>query len=461
MKDKLKEPPFEIRNGKKVYRMQFRVDSQLRGMPPAGQGQAGKPAPQTNNAATTDGGASGPGGQESTGDADAGALVRVPCRVLSAVDTWSWHDWYGPCFVRNGHDEAKALRQVIGFINEAPRPIPLMWNHSEDMHDKAGFVENAAWEESKDIPPGVNADLVVDRRYDEKAANGLELGVIDATSVAWWPHSERSHPDMDFWTFMELQGKEVDGEIVAWLPLECQGVQHHAMVPAGADPNSGPRNEHCRTQNAAAAATNTKPEGGGGMEKELMALILAVCNGLGVNVALVAGQQIPDWLERSLTDKVTALNGAVNQYNEVAKTLQSLGGSLLNEGETSLTVAQVLERLPGRLALAGHGEEFLKYRKEEALAWFDKAHVDPANQQGLTDVQKRQRERIAHCNDLTELADTIIVNQEVAKKRFGPQTNLRTSEGDEVPQNTAEPSAEDRRIRAQMNRWKQPAQEVK
>jgi hypothetical protein len=459
MKKNLVPPPHRVENGKKLFKLECRVDCEFR------QNSQQKPPvkPENEGSAAPDG-TDGPANNE----ADTGASVREPPirtegdsvvvsdRVLSAIDTWSC-TYFGPQLIRNGHNDAYALRKMAGFIANRRRPVPVQWDHTNAMREKAGRLRNGRWEDSKDIPPGVNADIVINRNFDSRAAIGLETGEIDATSVSWAPDFEMSHPDMDFNLFIQMQGSEIDGKLVSWWPVDLDedGVIHLALVGAGADPFSGPREEQTGIENAASAAQHTQPEGGRGMEEKLINLVLAICNALGVNVALMAGKDIPDWLEKSVTDKVGALNGIQGQFNEIAQKLQTVGNSLLKEGETSLTATQVLERLPERIEMAKHGEAFLASQQKEALAWFDKAHVDPANPQNMSDVQKRNRERLSNCSDLQLLADTIAENRAIAEKRFGPMVNMRSSQGEEIAGGNVEnASAEVRRAAAAAETWR-------
>lgn len=428
----LEKPPHRIENGRKVYTLTHFVNSAPRKAPGATQ------AVTVSNAAVDTTGAAP--GDETGADGDQGQSgrnaheVREHTRLLSMIATWCWNEYYGPMFVDYSYDNGAAIRQIPDLVNNSPKQVPLMWNHSEDIARKAGRIADASWEESTDIPPGANGYQIVNRLYDPKAALGLELGELDSTSIAVDFDKVRSHPDMDFWTFMDLQGKVVDGVMVAWWPIAAKRVCHHALVTAGADPYSGPREEQEQSmQNAATAAANTRPEGGRGMD-ELIGLLTAVCNGLGINVALSAGSPIPETLEKRVTDQLTTLRNAQANYNDLAAKLQGLGNSLLKEGETALSAAEVLNRLPERIALAKHGEAFVANQQQTALAWFDKARVDPANKDNLTDVDKRRRERIANSTDLQFLADEIAVCQAEAKARFGPGKNMRSSVGHELPE---------------------------
>jgi hypothetical protein len=426
-----KEPPFRLENGKKIYSLTSIINCSPRKVP------AEATAGSTQNAATTppaDGNSDAGSGSESAPGQSAGNPdeVRVLTRLVSAVKVWCWNEYLGPMYVDFSHNNGAAVRQIPDLVNSAARPVPLMWNHTDDIRAKAGRVVDASWENSSDIPAGANAYLVVNRKYDPKAALGLELGELNATSIGVDSDKVRSHPDLDFYTFMDLQGKVVDGVEVAWLVIAAKAVIHHALVTDGADPYSGPREEQS-TQNAAKAASHTQSsEGDRGMEEQLRRLLETWSNAIGINVALGPGSAIPDTLEKRGVDGITALRNAQGQYNELASKLQGLGASLLKAGETTLSAADVLNRLPERIDMARHGEAFLKNQQELAVGWFDKAKTDPANPQNMSDVDKRERERIANCSNMQELADKIGIYEAAAKARFGPTVNMRSSVGEDV-----------------------------
>lgn len=430
MADKTKKLSFRNVNGRKVCALNLRVDSELRPV----RGQQPVAAENTSAESTGDGAETSRETSAANEDAAPGGVAanpdecRVRCRLLSAVDTWSWSADLGMrVLVRNGHDDGRALRQAASVINTGKRPVPLMWNHSMDMRDKAGIVINANWEDSTDIPPGVNADLVVNRQYDPRAATGLERGVIDATSLWWVPQCEMSHPDMDFWTFLDLMGMEVDGQIVGFRPVSCSEVPHHAMVPAGADEYSGPRTEHA--QNAANAATHIRNRGGEAVENAALTLLSSLCGDLGIEVALSEGAPIPETLAARLSAKTKSLRDVAGRFNALTEQIQGLAQAVQRQGET-LSSDEILKRLPERLEMAKHGDAFLANQRNEAVAWFDRARVDPDNPQNLSEAQKRERERLGNATDLQFLADKIEEFRNAAQGRFG---DIRTSTGDDLP----------------------------
>lgn len=454
---KVKIPPYRTENGRKIFTIDAKVDAARRVASDAGGGRRAQIPPAGNQAA----------------DPAAGGMVnpdevRVRFRLLSAVDAWPTMGWLGPQLVRYGHNDGAAIRQLPDLINNRPRPLPLMWNHSFDIHDKAGKVERAEWEQSGDIPPGVNGELVVNRNYDPKAAIGLETGELDATSICVHFDMEMSHPDMDFTMFWDLAGDagmphEVDGRIVAWLPVAATEAYHHALVWAGADSNSGPRNEeagsepsplHNEEQHAAAqsgTAANNNTEGGQGVMDKIIALCAAVLNALGIDAVLGDKGEVPSGLHDRVTEKLAGLLNLRDQYNALASKLQSLEKGLLKEGETSLSAAEIVERLPGIVDMAKYGEAYLSDLRNSALGWFDKAKVDPSKPE-LSNEAKQIRAVIAACTSVEQLKAYVVEYQQAAEKRFGPVGDLRISAQEELPGNSGQAHGADSDIGAAVAR---------
>jgi hypothetical protein len=437
MQKKRKEPPFTVVNGRKRYSIRCEVMGEFRPASQPGPGTQGKPPVQPQNA-QNEAGQGGEGAAGSGTDTNNDDVVRIPIRVLSSVFTWSG-TFFGPILVNNGHNDSYALRRVVTAINNRTgnRAVPMVWDHSLDARAICGRLTSAAWEDSTDIPTGTNAIAEFPRSVDPQAAALAEAGMIPATSIWWQPDMEMSHPEMDFDEFWDRQGEIVDGQQVCWLPVDLQdaGVIHHALVWAGADPFSGPRDEG-PTNQAAQAVRNTQAEQGGrGMEIEkALALITIMCQAVGIDVVLSAGAPIPDTLEKRFTDSAGTLRSTQGQYNDLALKLQTVGTSLLKEGESAISSAEVLNRLPARLEAAKLGDAFLAHQQKAAVTAYDAANVDPKNPQSLTDAQKLLRQSIENSRDLNFLEASIAENTRLAKERFGTGgTSNRTSQGDELP----------------------------
>lgn len=421
----MKNIQFEMVNGEKVYSFNCIVDSQRRPAPPAKTPgvQDGKPD-KVENAASDDGATTNSSSSEPPQD----GLVRDDWRLISAVEAWPSSDFWLPQLVDYSHDGGKVLKDVVPLVNVNHPDVT--WNHSRDAKDIAGYVENAAWEDSKDIPVGVNGTLVVDPTYDNKAATGLQKGVIRNGSIGFQMHAKPSHPKMAFEDFIAKQGKIVNGEKVRWIPQKITNVLHMAMVPAGAgaDPNAGKRNGQ-GTQNV---ATNINNNGGLVPMKEVIALLTAICQSLGIEVALVEDSPIPADLEERATKKAQTLSEIQGKYNSLVSKVQEIGSSILTEGETSLTADATLARLPEVISMSKHGARLLAHQRAEALKFFDAAKIS-GDKKELTEAEKRLRGRIENCDDLDMLSDWTDEYRPQAEARFG---NRRTSENEELPPDT-------------------------
>ena len=114
-------------------------------------------------------------------------------------------------------------------------------NHSDRVEDIVGFVEAAWWDESGQFPaPGINVDNRIDWKIAPNEVRALlsTPPLIDSVSLDVAFSFEQSHPDMDFWTFWELLGREVDGEVVRLIVTEIHDIAHIALVWSGGDPNA-------------------------------------------------------------------------------------------------------------------------------------------------------------------------------------------------------------------------------
>ena len=218
-------------DGKQIYRFDCIVDSRRRVTPAQ---QATVVADNTKSTEKV----------EVENEADLPVVsghVRDSWRLISAVEAWPSSGFHLPQLIDYSHNNGSAIRSAVDIINN--NKPDLTWNHSVDSKDVAGWVENAFWEESTDIPHGINAELVVDPAYDSKAARGLENKVLRNGSIGFSMDVVPSYPDMPFEKFVEAQGTVVGNEKVRWLPVSVHSVLHMALVPAGtgADQYAGRR----------------------------------------------------------------------------------------------------------------------------------------------------------------------------------------------------------------------------
>lgn len=355
--------------------------------------------------------------------------VRDSWRLISAVEAWPSSGFHLPQLIDYSHNNGEAIRGAVDLIN-SHKP-DLTWNHSTDAKDVAGWVENAWWEQSEDIPFGVNADLVVDPQYDSKAAKGLENRVLRNGSIGFSMDVVPSHEDMPFEQFTAMQGKVVGNEKVRWLPVSVHSVLHMALVPAGtgADKFAGRRefgNQSTITEKEKVQNNEVK-----GMLEDSVRILANTCQTLGIDVALVAdeGASVPDGLEERLIKKLENLSTIQKQYNSLATLVEKI---LEIANQNGLNVASIVElenEIPRLCVWANEGEKVLTARRDEALEWYDKAKFQPDVE--MSESEKRMRNRIANSRDLEHLQDIIEEYRKVAELRFG--NSQRSSVAEELP----------------------------
>lgn len=390
--------------------------------------------------------------------------VSVTWRLISAVQAWPCSDFPYPQLVDYSYNDAQALRGVADLVNTS-KP-DLTWNHSNNAHDVAGYIDNAQWEDSSDIPIGVNAQAIVDPEYDKKAALGLSKGFIRSGSIGVVMDCKPSHESMKFSDFVSMQGEEIDGVVVRWLPLAVHGVRHMAMLAAGtgADPNAGRRitknmkedrqveavaseeaivTENSVTEESSTTTTTTTDsnnETGATNMTDYVLMLSKLAESLGVEVALSEDGNIPDGLEERLQTKIGKLVGLTERYNQTCAKLEAIEDVIAAPSKD-----ESIDYLKSKLALSKHGEKLLEHYRKEAIRWFDSAKV-AIGKADLSESDKRMRNRISKSEDLDMLEDWITEYRDVAESSL---SSKRVSEGIDLPkENRVEISQRDKDIEA-------------
>lgn len=443
----MQEPKYRIENGRKIYTMESRIDCVRRPSAP----KTKPPKVMTFNGDPRELGPADP--VDTSEDPD---VVSVHMRLITAANAFPSVGWLGPQLVKYGHNDGQAVKEIVQIMSEASRPVPLMWNHSYDAHDIAGRVDGAYWEHSSDILPGVNAFAKVNRKFDAKAAMGLETGEINATSIGVVMEKERSHPDMDFDTFVSLasEGAEVDGQQVGWLPVKTIEVIHHALVWSGADPNSGPRPiANTVFRNAEESAHNPTLRGGIELEINAIEILNSLCKDLGFDVVLSEGTEIPDDLQARFRHRVDAGTEALTRCFEIDSRLSRIKKDVLPDKPNASTM-ETINALVDKLPAAKHGEAYIADLRIQALAAFDGAKTDPDNKPEMSMSEKTVRGVIESTSDIDALKAWITEYSKVKEDKF-PKPDLHTSADEGLPPHVgvADITAEQKRIAASFKRW--------
>ncbi len=116
--------------------------------------------------------------------------------------------------------------------------LKLFRNHIMLTENIIGYVPKGWWDDSKDFSaPGINVNPVLDTVLGWQEARQLlsDPPLLDSVSIGFRFKYKRSHEDMNWWTFYEMLGKEVDGEIVRFIVTEITAVRELSLVWAGAD----------------------------------------------------------------------------------------------------------------------------------------------------------------------------------------------------------------------------------
>jgi len=106
-------------------------------------------------------------------------------------------------------------------------------DHNLSVNDWVGVVAKTTWDESKDIPPGINANLKINKKWNERIVDGIKDRAIHSVSVTVLFDYKKSHPDLeDFWYHI---GEEIGGEIVRMIATKIISFGEISLVWQGAD----------------------------------------------------------------------------------------------------------------------------------------------------------------------------------------------------------------------------------
>lgn len=112
-------------------------------------------------------------------------------------------------------------------------------NHSRGIEDRIGHIVEAKWTLAGQqfSNPGINIKTAIDKKLAPREVRMLNSNppYAESVSISFNGQFEKSHPDMDFWTFFEMMGREVDGEIVRLIVTSIDDFDHVGLVYEGGD----------------------------------------------------------------------------------------------------------------------------------------------------------------------------------------------------------------------------------
>lgn len=226
-------------------------------------------------------------GEPNNGGLDPNEFLVTPWRLLSqAVTPYRFFD-----FTRPG-----VLKEAVPLF----AGVTLYTNHYADVNNWKGFVQAPVWDE-KNVPPGINANLVIDRTVDANLARGVEIKALRSASVTIWFEYERSHPALT--GFYDRLGEEVDGELVRFIVTRITQAAEVSIVWAGEDP-------YAKSLAAAGGKTETgltEPNNKGDEEMKLTASLLALV-GLSATAAPTA-EELETKFKEVLAGKQSEIDG--------------------------------------------------------------------------------------------------------------------------------------------------------
>ncbi len=186
------------------------------------------PFQQVKAASKTNLSADGGGDSEPT---EEGNILRQRFRILSdqPIINFSYFYWSVVCL----EWPAAVLKKAVNLLSDAPACT----DHHDYVSGIIGKNVEPAFNDQTD-PPGLEATMLIDKRLDEKTFIKVQEGYVKCCSAGLASKMRRSHPDMTFDRFIDLQGEEVDGEIVRFIAEEILSIREVSVVIEGADPTA-------------------------------------------------------------------------------------------------------------------------------------------------------------------------------------------------------------------------------
>lgn len=112
-------------------------------------------------------------------------------------------------------------------------------NHSRSIEDRIGHIVEAKWTGANQqfSNPGINIKVAIDKKLAPREVRMLLANppYAESVSISFDGTFEKSHPDLDGWTFYEMLGREVDDELVRIIVTSIDEFDHVGLVYEGGD----------------------------------------------------------------------------------------------------------------------------------------------------------------------------------------------------------------------------------
>jgi hypothetical protein len=128
--------------------------------------------------------------------------------------------------------KADVLEQSVPLLNG----VGIYADHNDDPMRVLGAVDQAIWN-TEGKAPGINVVMKIDAAANPRIARALLMDppALKSCSIAPFMQMSRSHPDLDGWTFYDLLGLEVEGQIVRFIVDKIDLYKELSIVSRGGD----------------------------------------------------------------------------------------------------------------------------------------------------------------------------------------------------------------------------------
>lgn len=231
-------------------------------------------------------------------------------------------------------------------------------NHNTDVTAWHGTVVKAWWDDSTDIPPGINVTLRINKQWSPRVVAGIKEGAIHSASVEVYFEYKKSHPDLaDFWYHF---GEEIDGKPVCLIVTNIVSYGEISLVWQGADVYAKRLSANQGGGDGVSGPGKTNKESGGSsmkLTRQWLALLGLMPSHFGFS-ATAEAVELDEALQSRFIDEVK------NRYEELAKKLEAQSAILTATFAGKEASVDLGRELAARAAM---GDAYLTEVRSEAV----------------------------------------------------------------------------------------------
>jgi len=242
-------------------------------------------------------------------------------------------------------------------------------DHNCSVDQWVGVTAKSIWDTSDHIPHGINVNLKLNKKWNERVIDGIKDGAIHSVSVNVLFEYQKSHPELeDFWYHL---GEEIGGQLVRMIVTKIISYGEISLVWQGADiyakridsfsTDSGNKGKGPNPEKV-----NQKQSQNGGDSVKLTKTFASLCMlnlavyGLNAGVSEV---ELDDAGKTMLFSDLGKLFGEMKTNNQK---LQTIFAGVLGD---DVNPEEYEAKLKAMAVNAAHGDKYLNDIRQETLSF--------------------------------------------------------------------------------------------